>query len=584
MDTDSSSIVSTNSQNGAPAPTLGQLPPELKALIVDMVAEMDDEDEFEDDDEEESDDEHDCSSHGPEGHHHGHSHGPKKPVHDCSTHAPGEHPADDDDEERDEGVQSALWALALLDREFSALVQRHIWRRVDLSDSLISEIGTFLLEIAPRHGHHVELLAVQQRLDEWDPITDNPKISPELTARWEALTVFPDEDDDARRLRFRRELLAEVVPLLPNLVSVQLDFLEVPEPQGMPDLPRDGVVTVEMKREIAVQMVSMQGYFLERAVEIIRQHEPAMLDEISPDVPLDMERLSNSTLLELFRLCHAPLPSHFKLNEVTSAFRKIGPQITSSLTVMGDESGEPRASEEQLASFLLDFPNVARLELDIPLLPVGRTLLHDALVSLSSLRTLMIEGASFVNDEFAKLPWTAPMRVLALSNCEDLSLPSLISLVTKWAPSLQVLELDDVPANITDAEAKKLLRPLELPKLDTLIVSTTHSAAFLALFGRTALVELEIGACPGIEYKNWEGFVTEHAGTLKKVTLQGDHDFTEAQVESFQVYCFAKKIDLDIEEPDSDDEDEWDSEDGEEVDEWEDDDEDGGDGESDDDE
>ncbi|KAL8287203.1 hypothetical protein RQP46_003655 [Phenoliferia psychrophenolica] len=203
---------SSASQNGAPQPTLGQLPPELKALIVAMVAWTWDsvEDEESDDEDEDEDD--------------------RSGSELSSEHR---HKLAGDPLLEGVKVKSTLWALALLDREFSGLVQQHLWKDINLTNATLPDIGTFLLDIVPRRGQHVELLALQlQGTVEWDPLSE--ELSPGLTARWESLEEYPEEEEESRILRFRRELLAELVPLLPNLARVEIDYFDADERDPMP--------------------------------------------------------------------------------------------------------------------------------------------------------------------------------------------------------------------------------------------------------------------------------------------------------------------------------------------------------------
>lgn len=105
-------------------PALGLLPPELKSLIVEFVALVDEEGDFEDDDEDgdedDEDEEHDCSKHAPGEHHHGggghkHSHGEEGEDHEhsgdcCKVPLP------------------AMVALSLVNREFAELAYPYIYK------------------------------------------------------------------------------------------------------------------------------------------------------------------------------------------------------------------------------------------------------------------------------------------------------------------------------------------------------------------------------------------------------------------------------------------------------------------------
>lgn len=530
------------SQSSNPKPTLSTLPPELKALIVEMIEEVDHEDDFEEDwEEEDEDEEHDCSSHGPGGHDHGahgHSHGPSHShshgakEHDCSSHAPGEHGHShgDEEEEEDVGIDSAMWAIALVNREFSALAQQYLWRvrcvgisipllwlgliffsvvpflcfcdaqEVSIAEDSTDQIGRFLVDIVPRHAHHVRAIQIQQDHATYDPYDAPSDVAHPLHSRWAALPEIVGESPHDHGHRFRRVILGEILSSLPNLSAVDVDILDTP---GLPN-----------------------------------------------------ER-----------------------TEVTTALRAVGPKLLD-LSLHGvasdddDEETTTDFDEGYIGTFLSSFPNLIRLQLDIPtLLPSGRDTLFSALVSLTSLETLMIDGGEFVNSSFADLAWTAPLQTLALSDCDDLSLPAFLTFVQKFSGTLTTLDLDDVPSSSIDADNLKYLVPtsLRLPHLEHLVVTTTHDEKFLALFApaTTALESLTIGFCPSIPYEAWEAFIADHhvaAGRLKEVVVEGGSELSEGQLESLEVFCFAKGIAVEIQEdePDSDDED------GDDLEEWED--------------
>ncbi|KAL8283730.1 hypothetical protein RQP46_005525 [Phenoliferia psychrophenolica] len=62
-----------------------------------------------------------------------------------------------------------------------------------------------------------------------------------------------------------------------------------------------GEVSFEMKRELAVKIVSFEGDNLERAIEIIRQGRPDLLSDVNKEIELDIDQLDQRTLLALYR-------------------------------------------------------------------------------------------------------------------------------------------------------------------------------------------------------------------------------------------------------------------------------------------
>ncbi|KAM0756206.1 hypothetical protein T439DRAFT_320903 [Meredithblackwellia eburnea MCA 4105] len=66
-------------------------------------------------------------------------------------------------------------------------------------------------------------------------------------------------------------------------------------------------VTFEMKRELAVKIVSFDGEKLEQAIEIIRRGRPDLLSDANKEIELDIDQLDQTTLLNLYRfVCPQP--------------------------------------------------------------------------------------------------------------------------------------------------------------------------------------------------------------------------------------------------------------------------------------
>ncbi|ORY75954.1 hypothetical protein BCR35DRAFT_343168 [Leucosporidium creatinivorum] len=70
---------------------------------------------------------------------------------------------------------------------------------------------------------------------------------------------------------------------------------------GGPVVQEPESVTFEMKRELAVKIVSFEGENLERAIDIIRQGRPDLLSDVNKEIELDIDQLDQRTLLALYR-------------------------------------------------------------------------------------------------------------------------------------------------------------------------------------------------------------------------------------------------------------------------------------------
>lgn len=381
--------MSDSLQSSRPKPSLALLPPELKALIVEMVDEVDEEEEadFEDDLEVEDYDE--------DG---------EPAVHDCSTHAPGahghEHGHEDADEhehahEHAEGggccggemVPSALSMLALVNTEFATLAAPFLWKvrpapppllahvanpercpqSVDFSERNNLDVAYFITDILPRHAPHVQELTVSlaeafyfrsdQELAAVTALVGPAYDSTHVEAS------SPEEEVADQQAKHRRMLFAHLLPLLPNLESLDFDLV---------------------------------------------------------DTPSESE----------------------KRNEVTLALLDCRPDLLDLTLTSADEA---LIDESYLAALMTPFPHLGRLDLAIDnLLPsaTGRAELLAALTGLEELETLSLAHTPFVGKEFAEAEWKASLKILALAECEELSVPDFRTLVGKFASSLEVLDLE----------------------------------------------------------------------------------------------------------------------------------------------
>lgn len=257
----------------------------------------------------------------------------------------------------------------------------------------------------------------------------------------------------------------------------------------------------------------------------------------------------------------------------------LGPRLTDISLLMNDDG---ISTEGDVATLLEACPNLLRLELSIYcgyVDPQERRALHEALLKLRKLETLDVSAGWFINEEFARLalgqdlredegtevalvrrahttpnPFPA-LRCLALVECSDLSFEAFFNLVHRFSSTLRILDIDSTPhANHPEMTKKYLGRPLDLPRLETLVLSTPLEAKFLESFVNCKLVEFCLGFCPAFVYKDIEDFISLHQTTLKKVEVADDAALSEAQFESLEVFCHAKGIEIELLEPDSEDE------------------------------
>lgn len=217
----------------------------------------------------------------------------------------------------------------------------------------------------------------------------------------------------------------------------------------------------------------------------------------------------------------------------------------------------------QLGAFLRALPKLLRLEMEFTLRPNGggEEELVAALASLAHLESLSISSAPWVNATFARAPWAAPLRVLALNSCDQLWVEDLRMLVEKFSPTLDTLDLDDSPAGeLYDdgeprrslearqaAQGKDWLRAWALPKLNYLVLSNDQNNHFLNFFADSPIHTFEFGYCPLLPVKEVEAFLKLRAeragpGKLREVRIKGDADLTDGQREGIEVWCYSKGV------------------------------------------
>ncbi|GAA5870960.1 hypothetical protein JCM1840_002739 [Sporobolomyces johnsonii] len=534
-------IASTSSlpSEHRPLASLGNLPPELKALIVHKLAEVDAEadDTWEDVDE----DAEDANKADPDANNEESEARARGMWRDARRLDPRDMELGENgfptmealtrwkDHLVDIGGMSGMAALSLVNREFSEICFPYLWQDVDFEDRSAESILVFLREIIPRHAKHIKSLAFGQSDEEL--LDDEPTVfatarnvlGSDYDARLKAVLDEAERfggvsaqgiTEPMRKRRARSLVLAEVVKHCPNVEILDFEGFQKTPISGNEDLD-DFTEAVE------------QAYPVDHALEAIKTH--------------------------------------------------LGPKLTD-LTFLINDDGV--STEGDVASLLSACPNLLRLELEC-LAPSGapahREKLHEALLALDKLESLTIVTGDFINDDFASRTISWPLKVLALAECEDLSFASFFSLIHQFSSTLEVLDLDGTPHNNSETETKKYLgRLVSLPKLDTLVLATPHDPPFVDAFSQCPIREFCLGFCPAFTYPDVEAFIEAHHQTLKKLQIEHDAALSEAQVESLEVLCHAKGIECELLEPedDSDDDDPSEFEDDFDQEEWEDDDDD----------
>ncbi|GAA5909680.1 hypothetical protein JCM6882_008462 [Rhodosporidiobolus microsporus] len=571
--------VPSTSQLPPPIPaSLNTLPPELKALIVQKVAEADradvdgDEDEgaWSDDDEGEEEQKAGTGGGGEGGAEKGQAGGAggATGVFQRAWETITKLPRGEDGNPTDEALEkvrerllqlaqpSGIEALTLVNKEFSAMAMQWMWRELDFESVSNESILHLITHVLPLRAIHVQSLAFGQseaqmlRTDPpgmsgaYDAVDPFLPLPPQRAAVVEAAerlggvpATFPDGTALSSEIRSRRTrglLVAEVIRQCPNIVRVDCE--------GFPRVPPAWVDDLE-DRDLSDQNVV---YPVDHAIEALK--------------------------------------AHARRGEAGSTTGGL-----TDLTFLVQDDGI--TTEGDVADLLLSVPHLLRLQLEM-LVPSGpasnRDRLFRAFTSFTRLETLHVVEGAFVTDSFAALSLAhLPLKVLALAECEDLSFAGFWDLIHQFANTLEVLDLDGTPhANNDDETAKFLAKRAQLPKLDTLVLSTPHPAPFLLdFFAASPLQTLGFGFCPAVEYGDVERFMDLHLGTLRRIEVKSDAALSEAQVESLEVLCYGRGVECElIEGDDEDDESDFDGpsdfdDDDDEVDGWTEDDDDDMDGE-----
>ncbi|BGP55550.1 hypothetical protein JCM8202v2_003155 [Rhodotorula sphaerocarpa] len=385
-------------------------------------------------------------------------------------------------------------------------------------------------EILPKRGKHVRSIDFGQSdarmLDleadgtgyqSADPFGHIPRSHRTIIEAAEELNKVSGEglSSEIRHRRTRSLLMAEVIRQCPNIVSVDTELMPKTRPEWSEDLEERDLTNSDII------------YATDHAIDAVKRHLGAQLEDLS---------------------------------------------------LLINDDGV--STEGDLADILLACPNLLRLQIDC-LAPSGpranREKLHRAFAGLRKLESLTIDSGEFMNDEFATavdVGW--PLKVLALTECDDLSFPAFFAFVHRFAATLECLDVDRTPHDNHERETEAYVhRAVQLPRLDTLCLATVHEPAWLLEgFAHCPLREFSLGFCPAIGLPHLEQFIDAHAPTLKRIEVGGDAALTEAQVESLEVLCHSKHIEcevLPVETDDEDDEDDdeayWDEMDQEDEDE-----------------
>jgi hypothetical protein len=221
--------------------------------------------------------------------------------------------------------------------------------------------------------------------------------------------------------------------------------------------------------------------------------------------------------------------AHFHNDLWSQVCRIIGPGILD-LSLQTPGNYATTGSTTSLATLLLNFPNLRQLEIQ-PLFDstAPDSLLVGAIVEMKKLETLSIDGANWVDAKFANAPWNSPIKALTLRDCQYLNLKDFVTLIGKLGQTLEFLDINKrVAQPLKDEPMEGESSPFDLPKLETLILSTYRPSSFLDRFSKCRLQSLTIRYAPEIDYDEWRSFLSAHLATLRMVTIDGTALISEA--------------------------------------------------------
>ncbi|GAA5840214.1 hypothetical protein JCM9279_002312 [Rhodotorula babjevae] len=404
-------------------------------------------------------------------------------------------------------------ALTLVNREFSAIAMPIKWVALHLEHRSNEAIFNVIDQILPHRGVHVRSIEFEQ-------------------------LFFRMLDDDP--------LGSGVHPAVPE-TPLSPDHLEfITKVEQLAGESAEGVSNERRFRRTRSILLARVVSLCRNATRVHGETFPRTRKEY-----IDAEVQDEDDVVE-----HLSVYAHDHAFE--SVKKLLGPQLVDLTLVVPDDGV---TNELDVADIIATCPKLLRLEVDLELPEgdrVNRPQLQDALAELTALEVFTHTAGDFIDDEFAARPdvkW--PLKVLGLAECENLSFPSLRKFVHRFKSTLECLDLDGAPHNNVDRDNEQLCaKPFDLPKLDTLVLSTQHEAPFLvSAFAACPIASLTLGFCPAVDLKDLETFIDVHALTLRRIEVAGDAALSEAQVESLEVLCHAKGIECELLPPDDSDSD-----------------------------
>ncbi|GAA5968911.1 hypothetical protein JCM11641_000778 [Rhodosporidiobolus odoratus] len=140
---------------------------------------------------------------------------------------------------------------------------------------------------------------------------------------------------------------------------------------------------------------------------------------------------------------------------------------------------------------------------------------------LQHLEELDLSESTFVTDELAVVPFSFPLNRLVLGESLELSFPSFVTLDERFSATLEYLGIDGTPHDEDEAAtAANIGKPLDLPKLSALELSTPHKPAFLNAFAKCPIKESALGLSPQFTVEDVLAFLESHKETLIYVTME----------------------------------------------------------------
>ncbi|GAA6034036.1 hypothetical protein JCM8097_000660 [Rhodosporidiobolus ruineniae] len=529
---DSEPVASTSQLPPRIPASLSTLPPELKILIVQKVAEADLADVEGDDDEAAWSDDDDDPDGGLVMDHDG------RPLTATAEQVAerikkarttwetlSKLPRGDDGNPTDEALEkvrerllelakpSGIEALTLLNREFSEYAMPWMWRELDFEGVSNEAILDLIHDVLPRRARHVQSLAFGQV--EAHMLRDD---TPGTTGAYEFI-------DPHLPLSPRRAAIVEAAEHFPRrgpLKTVSTD--------GKP--LSSEVRSRRTKSLLVAEVVRQCANIIRVDCESFPKVPPGWVDDLTE------EDFQNSNVV---------YPHDHALEELALSR---GAGLTD-LTLLVNDDGV--TNEADIASYLDLCPSLLRLELEL-LIPShagpARDRLHRVFEQrLTKLESLNIVEGQFVNDAFAELDLRMPLKVLALGmECEDLTFTSFYTLVHRFADTLECLDLRNTPNTNSEEDTKNYVdKPVRLPKLDTLVIETQHESPFLLEAFRPCPIRvLSFGFCPTITYPDLERFLDIHQETLRRIEVHHDAALTAGQVESLEVLCHARGVECEL--------------------------------------